>query len=596
MDLKKIALGLDPVHVHQQAIETIDKLDRTKYSTPAKRAVKMVGQLDFNVTAAAIGITAIAREILVALVGSLLVTTKLVLHVFRALTRSHACEKAYQRLPGKQSCIYQTRRIAAQTFGVGCSLVVGALFFWYKGAQWNVTLQRQLGNYVKPSDRIVKPQALPPKIEPLRVSVQPKVALPADVRNEIVQPQPGCGGIPIPVVPVPAVAHPPQVLPVVGQAAPFVQAAVLPQVQQLPGGTSVLLGQPLPGGTPVPLGQQLQGGVPLFPGQQLPGGAPVQGQQLQAGPVPGQQLPGGAPVPPGQQLQGAGPVPGQQLPGGAPVPPGQQQPGVPPGQQPPGGAPQPKMRPLPQKPAANNPPGPRPPPPPPPLPKQKPAAAGPRPPHVNFAPLPQLGNATSPAVGSGAAPQIQAPPQANSSRQNSTRNNALLRELRQVRGVIHEGREPTLQDVEDKIKKAKADQLAADTLAAKLAAANAGQAGAPPPKKFQSIAAKLSKGMAGGGGVLGVKAAGKKIQFHPALGIFEVDGDTPIVDINEEMQISIPLPNNDATDTISDFIFGLHGGAPPAGTEMTNEKWEFTIRIIKVTGQIIELVHVDFAD
>lgn len=146
MNLKRVVKECDPIHMNQLLFEATNELESSRNSRMGRRMLEKFTEYELCLATAALGVAAVAREILVAMAGSVAVFTKLTLHVYRVFTKTKACERAFKKLPGKESCIYQIKRIGAQTLGIGCSLI-GAALFWYKGVKWDLSTQKRLGNY-----------------------------------------------------------------------------------------------------------------------------------------------------------------------------------------------------------------------------------------------------------------------------------------------------------------------------------------------------------------------------------------------------------------------------------------------------------------
>ena len=185
MNLVWIDARVDPAHILQQTFQATDRFNTSECETLPKKLT----QLSLGLTAVVVGVTAVAREIMIALAAIFLVPATIALCVFRVVTFSQACEETYQCLPGMQACGYQAKRIGAQILGVGSSLFVGAGLFWLNGAEWNISLQTQLGNYtrpkIEPKDDVVQPPNAPQDVptenaptSPTTTSAPPLRALP----------------------------------------------------------------------------------------------------------------------------------------------------------------------------------------------------------------------------------------------------------------------------------------------------------------------------------------------------------------------------------------------------------------------------------
>ncbi|MCE5319456.1 MAG: hypothetical protein LLG04_19080 [Parachlamydia sp.] len=270
MDLNRVVKAFDPIHMNEKLFEATDQLEKSRYSTAARRMVEKFSEFELCLATAALGVAAVARQVFVAIAGSALVLVKMTLHVIRALTKSRPFEKAYKQLPGKQSCINQTKRIFGQTLGIGASLI-GAALFWSKAVKWDISTQIRLGNY-HPNKPVTKPKP----------AIQPK---PNVLKNQQIEPTPGLLPQPANATHIPNAPRPPAP-PVPPRTASLAQPPAVPPRGQVAAQST----QPAPAVPP-------RGQVPAPSAPQSPPAVPPRGQ------VPAPSTPQPPPaVPPRSQL------------------------------------------------------------------------------------------------------------------------------------------------------------------------------------------------------------------------------------------------------------------------------------------------------
>ena len=72
-------------------------------------------------------------------------------------------------------------------------------------------------------------------------------------------------------------------------------------------------------------------------------------------------------------------------------------------------------------------------------------------------------------------------------------------------------------------------------------------------------------------------------------GDYLVDGGTPVEDINELLDLTLP---NEDWDTVGGFIFGTLEHVPEVGEDVVHEGWRF--KVDEVDGRRIRLVRISY--
>ena len=225
MGLRRLDLG----QALGQVMVRLDQKNHQPCRNMPERLSKKCAQLGLNVSALAIGVSSVARDVIV-LVGVILLTPVKMAILFIRVIRPHAFQHLSQRLDRLPSCLDQIAKIIVDTLSIGASSA-GVALFVYKGSEWNVAMQKSLSDSVKKAfqERALKPAQDGAKFQaPLPVHV---VKAPQTVHKAV----------------LPIIVKPPANLPVIPQPVAFVPPSTLPKLNTV---------------APQPAPQQQRGAVP----------------------------------------------------------------------------------------------------------------------------------------------------------------------------------------------------------------------------------------------------------------------------------------------------------------------------------------------
>ncbi|MCE5317583.1 MAG: hypothetical protein LLG04_09540 [Parachlamydia sp.] len=141
MKTNSVAAALDPINWHNGVMQAIKSENEIKRGFGGVIFIKMPLQLSLKCLAVATGVGALARELFVLISKSALCAVKMVTHPVRAIK---SARPDHDKLPGLASCGTTARRVCGQALGILTSML-GAVFI-YKGAEFNVRAQKNLGN------------------------------------------------------------------------------------------------------------------------------------------------------------------------------------------------------------------------------------------------------------------------------------------------------------------------------------------------------------------------------------------------------------------------------------------------------------------
>lgn len=156
---------LDPARAHGQLVNKLDKINHKRCKNISEKVAKKATQLGLNVFAVAVGVGAVAKDILVLAGAVIIAPVKLEILVVRALFPGtlQGIHRKCERVP---SPVDQMAHVLVDMLGVAAS-TAGVALCVFKGSEWNVAMQK--GLFVVPQPEAKK--AIDPI--PLKVAKAP---------------------------------------------------------------------------------------------------------------------------------------------------------------------------------------------------------------------------------------------------------------------------------------------------------------------------------------------------------------------------------------------------------------------------------------
>lgn len=177
--------SLDPARALGQLVNKMEKVNQKPCRNMSERFSKKTVQLSLNVFAVALGVSTVAKDIIL-LVGVVLITpVKLEILIVRFIFPG-SLQGIQEKLEHIPSPVDQIAHILVDILGVAAS-TTGVALCLFKGSQWNVAMQKglfaipsipQIAVKAKngPKPQALKPAAAPPTIAPVYVVPQPHAA------------------------------------------------------------------------------------------------------------------------------------------------------------------------------------------------------------------------------------------------------------------------------------------------------------------------------------------------------------------------------------------------------------------------------------
>ncbi|MCE5319348.1 MAG: hypothetical protein LLG04_18530 [Parachlamydia sp.] len=213
--------NLDPARALGQLVNKMENVNRKPCRNMSERVSKKSIQICLNVSAVVLGITTVAKDIIV-LAGIILITpVKLEIMIVRIIFPD-ALKAFHKKLDTIPSPVDQMAHILVDVLSVAAS-TAGVALCLFKGSQLNVAMQKGLYNVPLPQQKLPAGRPRPPLV-PVAV-VQPALAQPVMVVAALPAAFPP---VRIPVLPTPVLAQQPIVIAAPSAALQPVHIPVLP--------------------------------------------------------------------------------------------------------------------------------------------------------------------------------------------------------------------------------------------------------------------------------------------------------------------------------------------------------------------------------